>query len=128
MTTRALTLDEWRSDEWRAKLSGSEVGKALDSLGPRTIVMVVQDNAGAVIGSWAALHVLHGECFSVAPAHRGKAAVARKLLRAMANVAQHFEFTSIWTAAEDDDVARMVRRLGGVPVTAQSFVMPVKGF
>lgn len=73
-TDRILPREEW------SKLADTALVTALMALPPdRTSVFVVEDDAGAIVGCWTLFSVLHAEGVWIAPEHRKRTAVARRL-------------------------------------------------
>jgi Acetyltransferase (GNAT) family len=104
MTSRVLPREEWD------RLAGTELESVLDAAlaaDAEMLVLIVEDGE-QIIGCWALLQCWHAEGLWVAPAHRGKAAVARRLLRLAASVAERIGFRSVCTAALTPDVTKML--------------------
>jgi N-acetylglutamate synthase-like GNAT family acetyltransferase len=104
MTSRVLPREEWD------RLAGTELAAVLAAAqhaNAEMIVLIVEDGE-QVVGCWALLQCWHAEGLWVAPAHRGKAAVARRLLRLAASVAEQIGFRSVCTAALTPDVTKML--------------------
>ncbi len=94
MTTRELPPAEW------ARLAGTELETVWRGLPPSDArIVVVEDESGAIVGCWAALRVLHVEGVWIAPKHRGRAAVARRLWSGMGRALESFGAGGAWTAA-----------------------------
>lgn len=116
MTTRILPAEEWD------KLDGelAQVRNHLDST--RTAVVVVEDG-GQVVGCWALFQALHAEGVWIAPGRRGRAGVARHLMRATLQAARQLGSKTIITGARTPEVERLLtKHLGAVPVPGQQFV------
>ena len=121
MTTRVLPPEEWE------KLAGTELDAARPFLNPaETLVLVVEED-GQIVGSWAAMRHVHLEGVWVHPDHRGRGAVAAHLLKAMgAAVAATFGVSVAWTAAENEDVAHLITgHLNGTELPGRHFVVPI---
>ena len=121
MTTRILPHDEW------PKLAGTELERAYPWLDPNdTLILVVEDD-GQIVGAWAAMVQVHLEGVWVHPDHRGRGAVAAHLLREMGSaVREKFGVSAAWTAAENEDVARLItKHLNGRELPGQHFVVPI---
>jgi hypothetical protein len=76
-------------------------------------VVVVEDGE-TVVGCWAVLTCPHAEGLWVADDHRGKAAVLRRLLAGVADVAQSVGATGVLVGTDDESVTRLVEKRGGV--------------
>lgn len=70
----------------------------------RTWVIVVEDDTGAIVGCWALFTVCHAEGLWIAPAHRGKASVGRRLWRRVWDVVRGTGSRSFVTAAIDPQI------------------------
>ncbi len=120
MTVRFLPPDEW------PRLAGSPLGPIAAQMSPDTAeVLVVEDDEGQIIGTWCDTLVLHLEGFWVDPTHQGKAAVAKALLRSMFDHLRTHGVKVALTAAPGPKVAGFLERLGGTPVAATSYLLPV---
>jgi hypothetical protein len=120
MTSRLLPPEEWE------KLDGTEletVWPVLDRA--RAQVVVVEDAAGQIIGCWAGFPLWHAEGVWTAPAHRGKAGVARLLLVGMAGLAKAHGYRSVVTASVDRTVDDLLTKHGAVPLGGRHYALPV---
>lgn len=118
MTTRLLPRDEW------SKLAGTELETAWPHL-PETAQVVVVEDAGAIVGCWALFQQVHVEGVWIAPAHRGKASVARRLLAGMRRTAQAMGARTVATGALTDDVRQLLDRLHAVPLPGDHYAVPI---
>jgi ribosomal protein S18 acetylase RimI-like enzyme len=123
MTTRILPPEEW------GKLDGTELAAWAPQMDPtRATVVVVEDEAGTVIGCWALVQVLHAEGVWVAPSHRGRASVARRLVRATLEAARQRGVRAVATAAVTPDVERLLtRHLGATELPGKQYVLATGG-
>lgn len=104
MTTRLLPRAEW------PRLAGTELEDVCAALPQTAQVVAVEDETGALIGCWAAFPVLHVEGVWIAPAHRGKTTVARRLWRAMGETLRSvFQTTAACTSAVTPDIEGLLR-------------------
>jgi alkylation response protein AidB-like acyl-CoA dehydrogenase len=121
MTTRILPPEEWH------RLTGTEVESIVPGLDPaQTAVLVVEDGA-AIIGTWVLLRMVHVECFWIAPAHRGKAGVAARLLRTMRGLLPAWGSTCPITGSVTPEMTSMIERLGGIKLPGDQFALPMGG-
>lgn len=122
MTSRVLPFEEWdRLPEHLAPL--------IAALRPSDCrVLVVEDN-GEIVGRWILFPMLHAEAIEIAPSHRKKGSVARRLLQLMYRSAKELGFDRVWTASDDAEVTKVLAHpmLNAVPIPALPFVLPVKG-
>ena len=119
MTTRCLPPEEW------PRLAGTELEAVWPHLRPahQATVLVVEDGE-AIVGCWLLLTLAHCEGVWVAPTHRGKGSVARRLLAAMRREVQQRGFATVLTGAMTPDVERIIRGLGGHPLPGAQYVLP----
>lgn len=120
MTTRLLPPEEWD------RLVGTEadaVRPYLATLGARPLV--VEDET-RIVGCWVLLPMWHAECLWIAPSHRTKASVGRRLLRGLWTAAAAMGIERIWTSAGSDDVRQLLTRYGAQAMPGDHFVMGMK--
>lgn len=118
MTTRELPRAEW------SKLKGTELEAVAPHLTDAARVLVVEDG-DEVIGCWAFFPVVHAEGVWIADTHRGKSAVARRLMRGMREIVCSMGATVMATAAITDDVRGVIEGLGGVELPGTHYAVPV---
>lgn len=119
MTSRILPREEW------ARLHETDLGD--QDLSPETCVVVVEQD-GQVIGCWAVVTCLHAEGLWIAPAHRAKGAVAKRLLRGVASVAAQAHVRAVCVGVIDPGVEGLAQRLGGERLEGLPYVLPVERF
>lgn len=121
MITRLLPRAEW-SD----RLIGTDLAAAVTYLPADAQVLIVED-AGQILGCWAAMSYVHLEGLWIHPDHRGKASVGRRLLSGMRHVARALGVGVVLTAATDDRVRDLIRQVGGVELPGTHHVIPIGG-
>lgn len=122
MTARILPRGEWE------RLKGTYAEAALPLLFENAKVVVVEDDHGQIVGCHLLQPVLHAECLWVHPDHRKRAAVPRRLWMKVQQVAREcFGAQALCTAAVDDDVERLLAKVGATPVDARFFMVPLGG-
>lgn len=119
MNTRTLPPAEWSrltGDGWRAMLP---------HVRPDDVEIVVVEDDGRIVASWAVMRVVHLEGLWIDPDYRGRVGVARRLF--VATLAAARRWTSGWamTGAASDDVRAMLTKVGALPVPMDSYVMPI---
>lgn len=121
MISRILPSHEWHL------LAGteSEVEAALTSLGPSTRILVVEDD-GEIVATWAAIPTVHMECLWVKPSHRGLVGVARRLFSGLREIAAEFDVTAVVTSSLSPLVTDLIRRFGGSPLPGEMFILPIE--
>lgn len=120
MTTRLLPPADW------ARLAGTELETVWPHLPASARVIVVEDEAGAIVGCWALFSCVHVEGVWVAPEHRARTAVARRLLVGMRHEARDLGAQSVVTGALTDDVRQLITGLGGKALPGDLYVIPVE--
>lgn len=118
MTTRELPKSEW------SRLVGTELETVVPHLPDAARVLVVEDD-GEIVGCWAFFAVIHAEGVFIAPQHRGKSAVARRLVRGMRDIVCSMGANVVATAAMTDDVRGLIQGLGGVELPGTHYALPV---
>lgn len=119
MTTRILPPEEW------PRLEGTEAGSVWRSLDPESASVIVVEDGGSIVGVWVLMTVLHAECLWIADAHRGKAAVARRLWAAMQREAHAMGVEAVATAATTDDVRALLDHVGAMKLPGDFYAMKV---
>jgi len=105
-------------------LHGTELETVWPILPEDAEVLVVEDG-GEIVGCWSVYSLQHVECVWVAPAHRGKASVFRRLLVGMRTLVhgrgQHTVQTGALDTPEGNVVAAMLTKMGAVEVPGRHF-------
>lgn len=121
ITHRTLPPEEW------PKLAGTELEAVWPHLTPSDAQILVIEQDGAIVGCWALLLVVHVEGLWIAPSHRAKGGVARRLLAAMKQAARGLRVRQVATAAVSADVRTYLERLGAHKLPGEHFVLSVGG-
>lgn len=100
MTTRLLPPEEW------SRLAGTYLEPLWPLLKPESCSVLVVEEDGEIVGTWALMSVFHVEGFS---AKNG--AVFRALLRAMKDEAASHGVTTVVTASVSEQVTDYLKRL-----------------
>lgn len=119
MTTRSLPREEWD------RLAGAEISAVLPHVHATDVEVIVVEDDGRIVASWAVMRVVHLEGLWIDPEYRGRVGVARRLLVATLEAARRW--TSGWamTGAASDDVRAMLAKVGALPVPMEIYVMPI---
>lgn len=119
MESRILPVAEW------SRLTGTELGIHWRLLNPEAVqVIVVEDESGAIIGTWALMSFVHAEGFWIAPEHRGKSSVLRRLWAELVKTAKARGLQSVVTSSVSDDVTRLLESRNAMPMPT-SYVLPM---
>lgn len=122
MTSRILPREEW------PRLHGTEAETVWEHLNPETArVLVVENSAGEIVGTWTVLRMVHVECVWIREDYRGAFGVVKRLLKGMRMVAHGWGAKTVLTGAMTDQVRGLIRSLGGSRLPGEHFVIPVEG-
>jgi len=124
MTRRELPRSEW------GRLVGTELEQLAlqpELLPADTRIVVVEDAAGEIVGSWAGIRYVHFEGICIAPAHRRRGRVLAHLLAGMRDIAQSWGVGAVLTGADTQEVADLITGYGGQELPGRHFVLPVEG-
>ncbi|HXG71330.1 MAG TPA: GNAT family N-acetyltransferase [Gemmatimonadaceae bacterium] len=120
MTTRVLDRAEWAE-----KLAGTELDAVWPHLQQEDAQIVVVEDGARVVGCWAVIRYVHVEGVWIAPSHRGKGSVARRLFAGMKRVAQQFGARAVLTGALTEDVRQLLRHLNATKLPGEHYCFPV---
>jgi len=120
MIARVLSPEEY------PRLVGTECEALWPQLPESARVLVVEDN-GCIVATWTLLQMVHAECIWIAPTHRGSFGVVRRLLGKMRETAAEWGVSKVITGSLSPYVSNLIRRIGGVPVQGESFLLPISG-
>jgi hypothetical protein len=121
VTTRELPPDEW------AKLAGTDSADIWPMLAPGQAKVLVVEDGEAVVGSWLLLPVWHAECLWIAPSHRGRAAVGRRLWVGLRRMLRDLGVGGFITGALSDEVRGLLAHVGARPLPGDHYVVSIKG-
>lgn len=118
MTERRLPPEEWH------RLHGTPLEPLVPAMDPaKWRVVVVEDQNGCIIGTWAAMRNVLAEGLWIDPAHRGMAGVGRRLMKAMQRECFVMGAREFCTVTTSDDVRRMAEKLGASRVDGTLYVI-----
>jgi len=121
MTVRELPPREW------ARLSETELGPLIEAMPPaHTMVLVVEDDEGQIVGCWGCYSILHVEGLWIREDHRRKGSVGRRLWTAMRAFLVAKGAGGAVTASMDHDVTAMLERVGARKLPGEHFYVPVR--
>lgn len=118
MTSRVLPSTQY------SRLIGTELEGAVNLLPPDARVVVVED-AERILGCWALVPFIHCEGIWIAPEHRGKSSVARRLWMAMCDMAQMMGAKTVLTGSCSDAVTRLLEHAGAVALPGTTYAIRV---
>lgn len=122
MTTRILKA--WELE----RIAGSDLALAWPQLPSGGSILVCEDDAGEILGHVAVVPMLHVEGFAIAPSVSG---LARGAVFAQLETALHAEARrrgqhTVFPAAADARMVRVLERLQAVEIPARWFALTVK--
>ncbi len=111
-TARLLPPEEWGklAPEVAARLSPES-----------SVVCVVEDADGAIVGRWAALQTVHLEGLEILASHQKNPGVAGKLLTLMLLTLREAGVAGVLTIAQDPAVAAMATAIGFTEIPGTIF-------
>lgn len=121
MTTRILPRDEW------PRLAGTLLERAWPHFeGQATVVVVERD--GAIVGCAAVFQAWHLEGAWIAPEHRGRVGVGRRLIAGMRAAIRATGARELLTMVCDPDTRRLHTPFGeSVRLDGEHYAVQVKG-
>lgn len=118
MTTRVLPPAEW------PRLAGTELETVWPQLPRDAAVVLVVEDGDAIIACWALITVRHVEGVWIAPEHRGRASVARRLLSGMRELTGG---GAVFTAALTPEVEALLEGLRAEKLPGEHYVLTLGG-
>lgn len=120
MTSRLLPPAEY------GKLAGTELEGVAAHLPPLAQVLVVEDGE-QLAGCWLLFPQWHVEGLWIAPAHRKRAGVARRLWAAMQRQAQAIGARTLMTGSCSAEVTALLEHVGAEKLPGDHYWMRVGG-
>ncbi len=121
MISRVLPKEEW------PRLKGTEAETVWPHLNPARASVIVVEDDGLIVGCHVLMYVLHAECLWIAPEHRGKGSVARRLWMAVQRAVRSCGATSLVTGACDDTVRGLLMHVGATRLPGEQYTVPIRG-
>ena len=118
MTTRTLPPEEW------PRLAGTELERLWPHLHPDRAAIIVVEDEGEIVGCWAGMWVFHAEGVWT---KRTSPAIARHLLRGMADLAESVGSQTVVTSASTPSVTRIVEKLGAAVIPGPLYSLSLSG-
>lgn len=119
MTARVLPREDYH------RLAGTELETLAPYLPEDAQVLVVEDDAGQIIGCWSVYRLVHVEGVWIAPEHRKKSGVARRLITGMRQIARGMGARAVNTASASAEVTNLLRHLGAHQIEGEHFSLKV---
>jgi hypothetical protein len=90
------------------------------------MVLVVEDDAGEIVGCWGCYSILHVEGIWIREDHRKKGSVGRRLWTAMRAFLTAKGAAGAITGSVSRDVTDMLERVGAQKLIGEHFYLPVR--
>jgi len=119
MTTRVLDPSEYH------RLTPTTLGPYVSLLPAETRVIVIEQD-GALVGHLAVLPMWHTEGLWIAPAHRKRGRVLRRLLQGLGCTVRDLGISTVIPGADTEEMRTMLQGLGAQPLPALLFALNVK--
>ena len=119
MITRILPTEEW------GRLQGNALSMLLPYVRQEDVQVLVVEDEGKIIATWAVMRITHLEGLWCDPAYRGNAGVTRRLIGLANQVAAPTSQGWVMTGSDTDHVAALLRRVGGKKIPMDTWVMPL---
>lgn len=114
--TRILPREEY------PRLAGTEAEQVWPLL-PSTAQVIVVESGNAIVGCWTLTPMLHAECLWIAPEHRKRTGVGRRLWTTLRRLTRAAGADRVWTAAMSDDVRALLENAGAKQIPGDHYVM-----
>jgi len=114
--SRVLHRDQW------GELQGLPLAAVVPVLPPGAQVVVVEDH-GVIVGTWAVVPYLHVEGLWVDPRYQRRGGVLRRLMHGVRDVCGRIGICKVLTASEDDQVTEYLTRRGAAQLPGAHFVL-----
>jgi GNAT superfamily N-acetyltransferase len=121
MISRILPPDEWH------RLSITQFEQIGPTMRPEDVQIVVVEDGERIVATMAVLRVTHFESLWIDPEYRGNAGLGRRLVKAAVQAAKTWTDKWVWGTSESGHMDDITRRLGGVQVPVQTFMIPLGG-
>lgn len=117
--TRVLPPEEW------PRLAGTEAETVWPLLSPEQAQVLVVEDGATIVGVWVLMRLVHAECVWIAPDHRGRGSVAKRLVRFMRERALAWGAKTVLGHPTDPAVASLIEKLHGRRLPGQPYVLPL---
>ncbi len=111
-------------EEW-PRLAGTEAERVWPLLDPAQAQVLVVEQGGAIVGVWVLMRLVHAECVWIAPAHRGRGSVAKRLVSFMRERARAWRVRSVLGHPVDASVVTLIEKLQGTRLPGVPYLIPV---
>lgn len=121
MKARVLPPEEW------VRITMRELQPPLwPSMNPDDVEIVVVEDDGEIVATMSLLRVVHMESVWIDPRWRGNAGVVRRLLGATIGPIKQWARSWFVANAADDSVRDILRRLGGIELPIDTYMMHIE--
>ena len=119
MIARLLPPEEW------SRLDG-KMPQVAPLLPPGDVQVVAVESDGEIVACATLFKATHWEGTWVSPEHRN-GGVVRALLRGARGAAEKLGSVWVFTGANEPKMAATIKRLGGVPIEMETYLLPLGG-
>jgi GNAT superfamily N-acetyltransferase len=121
MKSRILPPNEWH------RLDGNEqLGNVWPFLRPDDTRIVVVEDEGEIVATWAVVRVVHVEGVWVKPEYRRRSLrLVRQLFQSMYEAARQFGVRNVWTSASTPEVEHLLEKGKRAKLAPKSYVMSI---
>lgn len=120
MISRILPVEEWFRLE---KIGLPQLGPTMR---PEDVQVVVCEDKGNIVAVQTVARVTHFEGLWIDPAYRGSPTLANVLWRASITAARKWA-NWVWGASDTDHMTDIIKRVGGIQLPIQSFMIHLGG-
>ncbi len=121
MMARILPREEW------SKLDVSGMPLIGPTLRNEDVQIIAVEDGSRLVATMAVIRVTHMESLWIDPEYRGNAGLVRMLLKQAVSAAKKWTDKWIWGASDTEHMNDIIKRVGGIQLPIQSFMIPVGG-
>jgi hypothetical protein len=118
---RVLPKEEW------GKLSVTGIAPIETTLRPEDVQIVVVEDGDRIVASMGTFRVTHFEGLWIDPEYRGNAGLGRRLMKAGIQAAKKWTDRWVWGASDTHHMNDIIRRVGGVKLPIETFIIEIGG-
>lgn len=118
-----LPQSEWPRLTGVGTVDGEDLGKIAAAC-PADARLVVVEDGGLIVGSWAVMPYVHVEGLWIHPLYRKQGSVGRRLLTGMRQIAARWGVRAVLTGCSSDEVRLLLEKVGGVKLP-DHYVFPL---
>lgn len=120
MIARVLDPSEWGKLADTTKLP--QIGPTMR---PEDVKIIAVQDGDQIVATMAVLRVVHLESLWISPTYRGNASLGRQLIRKACELANRWTDKWVWGASDTPHMTDIIKRVGGIQIPVESFMIPV---